>query len=123
VLRRYGLTLDQVARAVRNASLDMPGGTIRTEGGEILIRTQGQAYWGQEFEDIVVLTRPDGTRVTAGRDRHHPRHLRGRRPARPLQRRPAVVVKVYQVGKENTIQMARGHTRLRARLPALLPPG
>jgi multidrug efflux pump subunit AcrB len=62
-LRRYELTLDQVARAVRASSLDLPGGSIKTEGGEILLRTIGQAYEGDEFEDIIILTRNDGTLV------------------------------------------------------------
>ncbi len=62
-LRRYGLSFGEVANAVRAASLDLPGGAIKTEGGEILLRTKGQAYWGPEFEELVVLTRPDGTRV------------------------------------------------------------
>ena len=62
-LRRYGLSFSQVAEAVRGASLDLPGGSIKTESGEILLRTKGQAYWGPEFEDLVVLTRGDGTRV------------------------------------------------------------
>ncbi|MEM7079419.1 MAG: efflux RND transporter permease subunit, partial [Pseudomonadota bacterium] len=62
-LRRFGLTFDQVANAVRNGSLDLPGGSIKTEGGEILLRTKGQAYWGDEFEQLIVMTRPDGTRV------------------------------------------------------------
>ena len=59
-LRRHGVTLDQVTQAVRNSSLDMPGGTIKSEGGEILIRSKGQAYYGKEFEDVVVLTRTAG---------------------------------------------------------------
>ncbi|MCZ6710604.1 MAG: efflux RND transporter permease subunit [Gammaproteobacteria bacterium] len=62
-LRRYGLSFAQVANAVRAASLDLPGGTIKTAGGDILLRTKGQAYWGAEFEDLVVLSRADGTRV------------------------------------------------------------
>ncbi len=62
-LRRNNLTFAQVARTVRNNSLDLPGGTIKTSGGEILLRTKGQAYWGPEFGDIVLLTRPDGTRL------------------------------------------------------------
>ncbi len=40
-LRRHGLTFDQVADAVRRSSLDMPGGSVRTDGGEILLRTIG----------------------------------------------------------------------------------
>lgn len=62
-LRRNGLSFDQVATAVRNGSLDLPGGSIKTAAGEILLRTKGQAYWGEEYEDLVVTTRPDGTRL------------------------------------------------------------
>lgn len=62
-LRRNNLTFDQVARAVRSGSLDLPGGSIKTRAGEILLRTKGQAYWGKEFEELVVTTRVDGTRV------------------------------------------------------------
>ncbi|MBD3869398.1 MAG: efflux RND transporter permease subunit, partial [Acidobacteria bacterium] len=65
-LRRYGLTFDQVAVAVRKSSLDLPGGSVRTEGGEILLRTKGQAYVGTEFENLVVLSRPDGTHLRLG---------------------------------------------------------
>ncbi len=62
-LRRYGITLEQVAQVIRSTSMDMPGGTIKTKGGEILLRAKGQVYWGEEFEDIVVVTRTDGTKV------------------------------------------------------------
>ncbi|MBN1844832.1 MAG: efflux RND transporter permease subunit [Sedimentisphaerales bacterium] len=62
-LRRYGLSFDQVGAAVRSSSLDLPGGSVKTQGGEILVRTKGQRYRGQEFESIVVMTRPDGTQL------------------------------------------------------------
>ena len=41
-LRRYGITLQKVSDAVRRGSFDMPGGTLKTDTGEILIRTTGQ---------------------------------------------------------------------------------
>jgi multidrug efflux pump subunit AcrB len=62
-LRRHGLTFDDVARAVRRSSLDRPGGAIRASEGEVLLRAKGQAYTGEEFERLVVQTRPDGTRL------------------------------------------------------------
>ncbi|MHC4290646.1 MAG: efflux RND transporter permease subunit [Planctomycetota bacterium] len=62
-LRRYGLSFSDVSAAVRNASLDLPGGSVKTTGGEILIRTKGQRYRGADFEKIVVLTHPNGTTV------------------------------------------------------------
>ena len=61
-LRRHGITFDDVVSAVERGSLDRPGGSIKTAAGEVLLRTKGQAYTGEEFEKIVLLTRPDGTR-------------------------------------------------------------
>ena len=65
-LRQYGLTLDEVAQAIRAWSVDLPGGTIRSDGGDIRLRTKGQAYTGEEFEQIVLISREDGTRVRLG---------------------------------------------------------
>lgn len=65
-LRRHGLTFDQVSTAVRQSSLDLPGGSLKTVGGEILLRTKGQAYRGGEFEELTLLSRRDGTLVKLG---------------------------------------------------------
>ncbi len=62
-LRRYGITFDQVAQAIAQASLDLPAGQVKTPGGDILIRTQQQRYKGKEFEEIIVLTQQDGTKI------------------------------------------------------------
>ncbi len=62
-LRRHGLTFDDVALAVRRSSLDMPGGSVRAESGEILLRTIGQAYQGSDYEELILLTAADGTRL------------------------------------------------------------
>ena len=66
LLRRHGLTFDEVAQAVRRSSLDLPGGSVKTDGGEFLLRTKGQAYRGHEFENLVLLTRTDGSHLTLG---------------------------------------------------------
>lgn len=65
-LREYNLTLEQVSQIIRRWSVDLPGGSIRSDAGDIRLRTNGQAYTGDEFERIVLLTRPDGTRVRLG---------------------------------------------------------
>ena len=62
-LQSYELTLTEVAQAVRRGSLDLSAGAIRSESGDILVRTKGQAYVGRDFEDIVIRTNADGTRV------------------------------------------------------------
>jgi multidrug efflux pump subunit AcrB len=66
VLRQYGLTMSEISGAIRQTSVDLPGGRIKTEGGDILLRTEGQVYTGQEFGGLVLRTFPDGTRLTLG---------------------------------------------------------
>jgi len=65
-LRRYGLDFDQVVTAVRNRSRDLPGGTVRTADGAIKLRSISQAYTGEEFSSLTLLTRDDGTRIRLG---------------------------------------------------------
>ncbi len=65
-LSQYDITLSQVAQAINNSSLDLAAGSIQTTGGEVLLRTKGQAYGSEDFRDVVVVTRPDGTRLTVG---------------------------------------------------------
>lgn len=66
VLREYDLTMSEVSQAIRRSSVDMPGGTIKTEGGDILLRTEGQVYTGRQYADLVLRTYADGTRLTLG---------------------------------------------------------
>ena len=65
-LRRHGLTFDDVAEAVRRSSLDLPGGSVRADSGEILLRTKGQAYRGDDYAALALWTRPDGSRLRLG---------------------------------------------------------
>jgi multidrug efflux pump subunit AcrB len=64
VLRQYGLTMSEISQAIRDTSVDLPGGAIKTTGGNILLRTEGQVYTGMDYGDLVLRTFPDGTRLT-----------------------------------------------------------
>ena len=65
-LRKYGLTMSEVSQAIKNSSVDLPGGTIKSDGGDILLRTKGQVSTGKEFGRLVLRTFADGTRLTLG---------------------------------------------------------
>lgn len=65
-LRRYGLTLDDIAKAVAKASLDLPAGEVKTSAGEILLRYTGQARSREAFEALVVRTGEGGAQLTLG---------------------------------------------------------
>jgi len=65
-LRALGLTLGDVSRLVRAGSLDLSAGSIETADETVRVRTLGQNYDQQDFEQIVVLSRPNGTVVRLG---------------------------------------------------------
>ncbi len=99
-LQRHRLTFDRVAEAVRRSSLDLPGGSVKTDGGEILLRTQGQAYEEREFEDLVLMTHPDGTRLRLGEVATVVDGFAETGQAARFDGDPAVLVQVYRVGQQ-----------------------
>ncbi|MFW2331180.1 MAG: efflux RND transporter permease subunit [Nitrospinota bacterium] len=65
-LRRYDITFSEVADAISRSSLDLPSGSLKSEGGEILVRTVEQAYVKEDFESIPLLSTSAGQLVTVG---------------------------------------------------------
>ena len=65
-LRQFNLSFDQVVTAVKTGSLELPGGKIKTRGGEFLVRAKGKLYKGEEFEQIPLVTSADGTVIRLG---------------------------------------------------------
>ncbi|MBE0535110.1 MAG: efflux RND transporter permease subunit [Phycisphaerae bacterium] len=105
-LRKYSLSFDQVSRAIANSSLDIPGGSIKTAGGEVLVRTQGQMYTGRQFEKIVVLTRQDGTKVRLGDIATVIDGFDDSEVASRFDGERAVHVKVFRVGEQGALDVA-----------------
>ena len=89
-LRAYGLTLDDVAAAIRQSSVEVPAGAIKTEGGQVLLRVAERADAGADFADIVLRSMPNGTQLRVRDIRPGRRWLRGdrRRDALRWQARP-----------------------------------
>ncbi len=106
-LQRYGLTLDAVARAIRNTSVDLPAGAIKTSGGEVLLRTKGQAYVQADFEKIVLITREDGTRLTLGEIATVKDDFEETPLFAQWNGKPCVLISVARVGDQNAITLAQ----------------
>ncbi len=105
-LRRYQLSFDQVAAAVRRASLDLPGGSVDTSGGQVLLRTEGQALRGAEFESLPLLTLPDGTRIQLQDVAQVVDGFAETDQSARFDGKPAALVQVYRVGDQDAIAIA-----------------
>ncbi len=105
-LRQLGLKLADVAQAVRTSTLDLPGGSIRTERGEVILRALGKRYEAAKFADIPLTTGTDGALIRLGDvatliDGFEDVDLSSR-----FDKQDAVVINVFRVGNEDTLALA-----------------
>ncbi|GAB5465889.1 MAG: efflux RND transporter permease subunit [Candidatus Kapaibacteriales bacterium] len=63
LMQGYGITFDEVSRAISGANLDLTSGTIKTDREEFLIRLKSKEYYGRLFENITVRSATDGRKV------------------------------------------------------------
>ncbi len=122
-LRKYGLSFDEVAAAVRRRSFDLPGGSVQTGGGEILLRTKGQAYRGADFEGILLRSRRDGTQLWL-RDAAQVVDGFAETDTEGLfDGKPSVLIQVFRVGDQNALEISKAVHQFVEEKKARLPDG
>ncbi len=122
-LRQYGLTFDEVVQAVRRSSIDLPGGAVRARGGEILLRTMGQAYRGSEYGAVVLRARPDGSRLLLRDVAQVTDGFAETEVTSRFDGQPVALVQVYRVGDQSALRLARQVKEFVAEREPSLPPG
>ena len=122
-LQKYGISFDYVANKIRTSSMDVPGGAIETYDGEILIRSKGQAYTGEEFGIIPVLSLADGSTVFL---RDIAEIVDGFQDVEydiKFNSEPALLIRVYRTGEQNALDIADAvHGYIKKKNP-VMPPG
>ncbi|RUO78911.1 acriflavin resistance protein [Idiomarina tyrosinivorans] len=106
-LERYNLTFADIANAVRGTSIDVGGGSIKTPNGDILLRADNQAYNGEEFKNIALISRPDGTRLLLGDIAHVDDGFVEEQSYTRFDGQPAVFIRVQSVGDQNDLKIAK----------------
>lgn len=122
-LRRYNLTLSQVAQAIRRSSLDLPAGALKTSGGEILIRTKGRRYRAEDYADVAVLTTPEGGRVSLSRIAELKDGFEDKDVFVNFQGRPSVQVNIKRVAEQNALTVAGAVKKHLEKVRPTLPAG
>ena len=123
-LNALGLTLSDVAVAVRSGTLELSAGSIDTPGEQVRIRTAGRSYTQHDFENIIVLAGSDGTTVRLGdiaevRDGFAEGGLVSR-----YNGQPAAFIEVYRTADERVLDISEAVERqLRESVAPGLPPG
>ncbi len=123
LLNEYNLTLQNIAEAVNSSSLDLSAGQVRSEKGDILLRLKGQSYTQQEFYQIPILTKADGTRLILGdlaaiKDGFEEQGLKTQ-----FSGVPAIELEVFRIGQQSAIDVTDKVKNYVASKQASLPSG
>lgn len=122
-LKEYGISFDTVVRAVRNHSVDLSAGSIKTDGGNILLRTSQQAYTQADFDEIPVVVTSDGTRITLA----DIAHVQDGFDETPIQSRfngdRAIAVDVFRTGDQSAIDIGATVREFVEKKRMMLPAG
>jgi multidrug efflux pump subunit AcrB len=122
-LRAHGLTLREVADKIGKSALELPGGSMKTSQGEILVRLKDRRELGQEFAKLPIITTADGSVVRLEdlgtvTDGFADTDISAR-----YNNQPAVLLDVYRVGEQTPNSISAAVTKHMERLNKILPPG
>ena len=122
-LRAYGLTLEEIAAIIRRAAVELPGGAIKTEGGDVLVRMKERRDFGREFGDIPIIAGNEGTQVLLSDIARITDGFEDTDSYATYNGLPAILIDVYRVGDQTPIQVSEAVRGQMVGIKADLPPG
>ncbi len=122
-LRKYHISLEKVAQIVRNSSIDLAAGNIKTKNGEILVRTKERKYYAKKYRDIVVASRNSGARVKLSDIADIKEGFENVDRFFMFEGKPAAIVQVFRVGDENALSVAHAVKNYIRKIKHNLPAG
>ncbi len=122
-LREYGLSLSQVADIISRSSVELPGGGLKTSGGEILVRVMDRRDLGREFARIPIVTTADGTRILLEDIANIHDSFDDSDRFTFFNGKPALQMTVFRVGKETPLTVEAAVLNVIEEMEATLPDG
>lgn len=122
-LRTYGLTIQDIANRIRTAAIELPGGHIETQGGEILLRVMERRDWANEYAAIPVITTPGGTVLTLGDIAEVVDDFQDVDRTATFNNMRAVGIEVYRIGDQTPIGVSDATRKAMQDIQNQLPPG
>ncbi len=122
-LHEYDLNFDEVSEAIKSASLDLPAGHLKTSGGDVLLRTQAQAYTGDDFEQITVRANSDGSAIKLADVANIVDGFEDVKFKGEFNGKPGLLITVYRVGEQSVLEISDSIHQYIEKKSAQLPEG
>lgn len=120
-LQALSISLNDVAKQVDEATKDIPAGSLKTDKGEILLRTQGSKSEALAYADIPIKTLPDGTQITLQDIATIEEGFEQSARVYEFNGKPGVRLDVYQADNQRPIEIAKKVRQLIEQVNAKLP--
>lgn len=121
-LRTYGISLSDVATRINAASIELPGGKIRTSGGEILLRLKDRSDWAKEFARLPIITTASGTVVYLEDIAQVREDFEDTNQYATFNGKKSLGLDVMRIGAETPISVAEATRAAMAQIEADFPP-
>ncbi len=122
-LRRYNITLQEVALIISKASVELGGGSIEARGGDILLRIKDRKDYAKQYALLPVITLEDGSNVLLEDIATIKEGFEETDNWASFNGKRAVVIKVFRVGEQTPIQVADSGKALIKQINNSLPEG
>jgi len=120
-LRRFDLTLEQVAAIIARSSVDLGGGTLKTEGGDILVRVRDRRNSAREYENIPIISKENGSLVLLGDIAEVRTGFEETDSWSRVNGWDAVMIEVSRVGDQTPMQVSKAARAVIERLNQTMP--
>ena len=105
-LRAYSLSLEEIAAKVRRASVEIAGGTVKSESGEVLLRTDERRLSAEEYGAVALRSLPGGSKlelkdISTIKDGFAENDQRS-----TFNGKRAAMIKIFRVGDQTPIEIA-----------------
>jgi multidrug efflux pump subunit AcrB len=122
-LRRYNLTIGEIAQKISSSAIEIPGGGVKTSGGEILVRMRERRDYGREFATLPIITTSEGTEILLEDIAIIKDDFEDTDYYATYNNKPAVMIGVFRVGEQTPIEVADAVLEYIERNQSALPPG
>ena len=122
-LRAYGLTLSGVAATISASALELPGGSVRTAGGEILLRVTERRDWAEQFARLPIVTTASGAQLRLGEIARVSEGFEEANVENRFNGQPSVELEVYSTADQTPLGVAAAVDEALVGIRAALPPG
>ncbi len=120
-LRRYGLTMQDIASAIGTGAVQQGGGRLNAASGDILLRLNERRDYAADFANIAVRTNADGSRLLLDDIATVSDTFDDTRKWSEYNGKKALSIEIYSLGNEDPSDVAAATMRIMQKYNEIMP--